>query len=138
MATIDVKVEIRATPDAVWGVVSDVDSEPKFWKGTREVRNISRDGNLICREVVIAFRDQRCLQEVRLYPKKRIETKFVKGIIDGSKTMLLMPKDDVTVLQTVWDIRLTGVMAMFTGMIKNHIKGGTEQAMRSIKAEIER
>ena len=138
MATIDVKVEINAAPDAVWAVVSDVDSEPKFWKGTKEIRNISEEENLVYREIVIAFRDQKCLQEVRLYPKERIEAKFVKGIIDGTKTMLLVPKGDATtVLHTVWDIRLTGMMAMFTGMIKSHIKGGTEQAMRSIKAEIE-
>jgi len=30
------------------------------------------------------------------------------------------------------------VMAMFTGIIKKHIKSGTEQAMQSIKEEIER
>lgn len=138
MATIDVKVEINAAPDAVWEVISDVDSEPKFWKGTKEIRNISEEENLIYREIIIAFRDQKCLQEVRLYPRERIEAKFVKGIIDGTKTMLLVPKGDTTtVLHTVWDIRLTGMMAMFTGMIKSHIKGGTEQAMRSIKAEIE-
>lgn len=138
MATIDVKVEINAAPDAVWEVISDVDSEPKFWKGTKEVRNISQEGNLIYREIVIAFRDQKCLQEVRLYPKERIEAKFVKGIIDGTKTMLLVPKGDMTVIHTVWDIKLTGMMAMFTGMVKSHIKGGTEQAMLSIKAEVER
>jgi len=29
-------------------------------------------------------------------------------------------------------------MNMFTGVIKNHIKSGTEQAMNSIKEEIEK
>lgn len=138
MATIDVKIKINAAPDRVWDVVSDVDSEPKFWKGTKEVKNISLEENLVYREVTIAFRDQKCMQEVRLYPQEKIEAKFVKGIIDGTKTILLVPDGDSTVLHTVWDIKLTGMMAMFTGMIKSHIKGGTEQAMHSIKAEIER
>lgn len=138
MATIQVEVEINASIDKVWDVVSDIDNEPKFWKGTKEVRNISRDENLVKREVTIAFRDQKCLQEVKIYPKEKIEARFTKGIIDGEKIISLVRKDEKTILSTFWDIKLTGVMGMFTGMIKKHIKSGTEQAMQTIKEEIER
>ena len=138
MATIEVEVEINATVDKVWDVVSDIDNEPKFWKGTKEVKNLSKDGNIVNREITIAFRDQKCLQEVRLQPKEKIEAKFTKGIIGGKKIILLIHKDEKTILRTVWDIKLTGMMRMFAGMIKKHIKSGTEQAMQSIKEEIER
>ena len=138
MAKIDVEVEINAKIDKVWEVVSDIDNEPKFWKGTKEVKNLSKEDNLVKREIIIAFRDQKCLQEVRLFPKKKIEAKFTKGIIDGNKIVSLVPKNETTVLRTDWDIKLTGMMGMFTGMIKKHIKSGTEQAMQSIKEEIER
>ncbi len=138
MATIEVEVEINATVDKVWDVVSDIDNEPRFWKGTKEVKNLSKDGNIVNREITIAFRDQKCLQEVRLQPKEKIEAKFTKGIIGGKKIISLIPKDEKTILRTVWDIKLTGMMRMFTGMIKKHIKSGTEQAMQSIKEEIER
>jgi len=138
MATIQVEIEINASIDKVWEIVSDIDNEPKFWKGTKEVRNISNEENIIKREVTIAFRDQKCLQEVKIYPKEKIEAKFTKGIIDGEKIVSLVSKDEKTILSTYWDIRLTGMMGMFTGMIKKHIKSGTEQAMQSIKEEIER
>ncbi len=138
MATIQVEVEINASVDKVWDVVSDIDNEPKFWKGTKEVKNISKEENVIKREVTIAFRDQKCLQEVKIYPKEKIEARFTKGIIDGEKIISLTPKDEKTILSTYWDIRLTGMMSMFTAMIKKHIKSGTEQAMQSIKEEIER
>ncbi len=138
MATIEVEVEINATVDKVWDVVSDIDNEPKFWKGTIQVKNLSKDGNIVSREITIAFRDQKCLQEVRLQPKEKIEAKFTRGIIGGKKIISLIPKDEKTILRTVWDIKLTGMMRMFTGMIKKHIKSGTEQAMQSIKEEIER
>jgi len=138
MATIEVEVEIDASIDKVWDVVSDIDNEPKFWKGTKEVRNISKEGDTINREVTIAFRDQKCLQEVKIYPKEKIHAKFTKGIIDGEKIVSLVEKNEKTTLTTFWDIRLTGMMGMFTGMIKKHIKSGTEQAMQSIKEEIER
>ena len=138
MASIEVETEINATPEKVWEIVSDIDNEPKFWKGTKEVRNLEKDGNMIKREITIAFRDQKCMQEVTLEPKERIRAKFTKGIIDGEKVVSVFQRDEKTILQTVWDIRLTGMMGMFTGMIKKHIKSGTEQAMQSIKAEIER
>ncbi len=138
MATIEVEVEINATVDKVWDVVSDIDNEPKFWKGTKEVKNLSKNGNIVNREIIIAFRDQKCLQEVRLEPKEKIHAKFTKGIISGEKIISLIPKDEKTILRTVWDIKLTGMMMMFTGIIKKHIKSGTEEAMQSIKEEIER
>ena len=138
MTTIEVKVKINAPIEKVWKVVSDIDNEPRFWKGTKEVRNISKNENTIEREVTIAFRDQKCIQEVTLDPMKQIHAKFTKGIINGEKIMSLIPEGDRTTLQTQWDMKLTGMMGMFTSMIKNHIKSGTEQAMQKIKEEIER
>ena len=137
MAIIEIEIEINSTVDKVWDVVSDIDNEPKFWKGTKEIKNLSKDGNTVNREITIAFRDQKCMQEVKLEPKEKIEFKFTKGIISGEKTISLIPKDEKTILNTVWDIKLTGMMGMFTGIIKKHIKSGTEQAMQSIKKEIE-
>ena len=138
MAIIEVEVEINATVDKVWDIVSDIDNEPKFWKGTKEVKNITKKGNIVNREIIIAFRDQKCLQEVKIFPKEKIEARFTKGILNGKKTMILTPKEGKILLCALWDIKLTGVMSMFTGMIKKHIKSGTEQAMNSIKNEIER
>ena len=138
MATIQVEIEINASIEKVWDIVSDIDNEPKFWKGTKEVRNISKDGNTVNREITIEFRDQKCLQQVKIYPKEKIEAKFTKGIIEGEKIVSLSVKDEKTILSTYWDIKLTGMMSMFTGIIKKHIKSGTEQAMQSIKEEIER
>ena len=138
MAIIKIEVEINATVDKVWDIVSDIDNEPKFWKGTKEIKNISKEGNTVNREITIAFRDQKCLQEVKIHPKEKIEARFTKGIINGEKTIFLIPKEEKTILCALWDIKLTGMMGMFTGMIKKHIKSGTEQAMQSIKEEIER
>ena len=87
MAGIETSIVINSTFDKVWEVVSDIDNEPKFWKGTKEVSNISKEGNTVYREIVIAFRDQKCQQEVTLFPKEKIVAVFTKGIIGGSKTI---------------------------------------------------
>jgi carbon monoxide dehydrogenase subunit G len=138
MAEIEVSVEISAPIDKVWNIISDIDNESKFWKGTKEIRNISKNDNIITREITIAFRDQKCMQEVKLQPKEKIEFVFTKGIIDGIKIMTLTLKDEKTLLKVKWDIKLTGMMGMFTGMIKKHIESGTVQALQKIKEEIER
>ncbi|MBI5698107.1 MAG: SRPBCC family protein [Thaumarchaeota archaeon] len=138
MATIEAALTINAPADKVWEVISDLDNEPKFWKGTKSVRNISRDGNIIIREVTIAFRDSKCMQKVTISPKERIFAEFTEGIIDGTKTIQLIPQDDSTQIEAIWDIKLSGMMGMFTGMVKKHIKSGTEQALEAIKQEIEK
>ena len=138
MAIIETSINITATPKTVWEVVSDIDNEPKFWKGTKEVHNISKEGNVTKRDVVIAFRDQKCQQEVTLYPQEKIVTVFTKGIINGSKTVSLKGRNGTTLVDVKWDIKLSGMMGMFTGIIKKHIKDGTDLALQSIKKEIER
>ena len=138
MATIVVQTEVNSTVEKVWEVISDIDNEPRFWKGTKEVKTLSKEGNIIKREITIAFRDQKCLQEIQLKPKEEIKARFTKGILNGTKIITLIPKNNNVVLKTTWDIKLSGKMNMFTAIIKNHIKSGTEQAMKSIKEEIEK
>lgn len=138
MALIDASIRINAPIERVWSIVSDLDNEPKFWKGTKEIRNISKDETKITREVTIAFRDSKCMQEVLLFPQEKIEIKFTKGIIDGVKTIQLIPLENETELEVKWDVKLSGMMGMFTGMIKKHMKNGTNQALESIKQEAER
>ena len=59
VAEIHAKVDVNASIDKVWEVIADLDNEPKFWKGTKEIRNISSDENTIKREITIAFRNQK-------------------------------------------------------------------------------
>ncbi len=138
MAKIEVSTKIKSTADKVWDIISDIDNETKYWKGTKEIHNISKDGNKIKREVVIAFRDSKCLQEVTMYPKEKIEVKFTKGIIQGTKTINLKTLEGEILLEAIWDVKLSGMMGMFTRMIKKHVKSGTEQALHAIKSEAER
>ncbi len=91
-------------------------------KGTKQVRNISKEGNTVTREVTIAFKDSKCMQTVTFYPKEKIHAEFTEGILIGTKTIHLTPSGGSTKLDVVWDIKLSGMMGMFTGMIKKHVK----------------
>jgi len=137
MTIINSSIDINASIEKVWNIISDLDNEPKFWKGTKESRTISKDGNVVVREIIIAFRDSKCMQKITLYPKEKIYAEFTDGILKGSKTLNLKSKENSLWLEVEWDIKMTGLAGMFTGIIKRHVKGGTEQALELIKLEAE-
>ena len=137
MAIIDTSIDINAPIDRVWDIISDLDNEPKFWRGTKETKIISRDGNVITREITIAFRDSKCMQKITMQPKEKIYAEFTIGILTGTKTLTLKPNDGSTLLEANWDVKMSGLVGMFTGMIKKHIRSGTEQALESIKQKAE-
>ena len=70
MVTINASREVSASLERTWDIVGDVDNEPLYWHGTKTVKNISKAGNRIEREVTIAFKDSKCSQTVVLNPKK--------------------------------------------------------------------
>ena len=77
------------------------------------------------------------MQEITILPKQKIEAKFTKGIIIGKKILNLKETQVGCNLEVIWEIKLSGMMGMFTGMITKHIQSGTEQALQAIKQEVE-
>jgi carbon monoxide dehydrogenase subunit G len=137
MVTINASQEVSAPLDRVWDVVADIDNEPRYWHGTKAVKNISRNGNVIEREVTIAFKDSKCRQTVVLNPKKSIEITITDGPMKGTKVVTLNPLGDTTRVDVVWDIKLAGFLGMFSGMVKKHIAEGTEEALARIAKAVE-
>lgn len=137
MVTLNASQEVSAPLDRVWEVVADMDNEPKYWHGTKAVKNISRNGNVIEREVTIAFRDSKCRQTVVLNPKKSIQITITDGPMKGTKVVTLKPSGDRTRIDVVWEIKLAGFLGMFSGMVKKHIAEGTEEALARIAKAVE-
>jgi carbon monoxide dehydrogenase subunit G len=137
MVTINASQEVSAPLDRVWDVVADIDNEPRYWHGTKAVKNISRNGNVIEREVTIAFKDSKCRQTVVLNPKKSIEITITDGPMKGTKVVTLNPSGHRTKIDVVWDIKLAGFLGMFSGMVKKHIAEGTEEALARIAKAVE-
>ena len=62
------EIEVDAPLERIWQVVSDIDNEPEYWLGTREVINRRREGNVTERTIVSNFRGARIEQRVTLSP----------------------------------------------------------------------
>ncbi|MFQ5940767.1 MAG: type II toxin-antitoxin system RatA family toxin [Nitrososphaerales archaeon] len=138
MVRIEVNKEIKVPPEKVWEIISDLDNEPKYWYGTKSIKNIKVDGNTITREVIIAFKNSKCMETVVLNPVKSIDIRITDGPMKGTKTITLNQMNDKTKVDVVWDIKLAGMMSMFTGMVKGHIQQGTEDALERISVDAEK
>ena len=133
MVTITASRAVPAPLNRVWEVVADVDNEPRHWRGLSSVRNISRNGNVIEREVTVGAMNFRSLQTVVLNPKRSIETTMTAGVMPGSRSITLIPLgDEGTRVDVSWDIEMPGIPSLFKGNVKNGIAKGTEGALDSI------
>ena len=134
MARIIVTRDIAASLDKIWGIISDIDNEPRYWLGTKSVKNIRKDGNTVEREIVMAFRESKCREIVVLDPKKSVKANITDGILRGTEKDIIVKSNgaDRTKIEVVWNIKLSGFKIMFATIIKKHIKQGTEDALTRI------
>lgn len=139
MPTLMLSKKLTAPLDKVWDIVGDLDREPEFWHGIKSIRNISKRGNSVERDVVIAFKNSTCREIVQLDPKKGINTEILSGPFKGTKTLTLTSIDSDAISVTVnWEIELSGFYKLFSAIVRNHIHKGTEEALERISKKLER
>src|SRR6266516_6121940 len=136
MVLIHASRDVTALLDSVWDVIADIDREPEFWHGTKSIKNISKTGNIVEREVVIAFRNSICREIVESHAKKSIKVKIIEGPIKGKKIIALKTIENTTRIDVEWNIKIDGLFGIFSGMIKKHILKGTEEALESVAEKV--
>ena len=133
MTLISASTDVDTTADRVWNVISDTDRDPEYWHGTKSVKNIKKDGNVIERETVIAFKESKCREIVKLYDKDKITTEIVDGPIIGKKTITLEKiGENKSRIDVTWDFHMKGYMGLFSFFVKKHILKGTQEALARI------
>jgi hypothetical protein len=134
MVIIHVTREISAPLDKVWNIISNPDKEPSYWHEMKSIRNIARtDTNIIEREVIISYRNSKCRETVMLNPKHSIEVRITEGPLHGSKTIKLnSAEQDKTIIDILWNVKLDGLLEVFTLIVKRHIAKQTEKALEGI------
>ncbi len=134
MARIEKTVTIAAAPEAVWPLVAALDREPEIWKGTKAVHTLSSQGNVVEREVTLAFRDRRERERVTLEPPRRVVHELLEGPMRGTKTVAVTPNGNgTTLVSAVYDVRLTGFLKFGTKPFTKHAADGVEHALQRIK-----
>jgi carbon monoxide dehydrogenase subunit G len=136
MVEIKVKVRIDAPSERVWDVVSRVDDDPKFWTITKSIRNISKGENEIVREVTLGKVDK-CHQKIVLLPKEAIHTFWTKGVIRGTKDIVLTSLGSRTLLEVQMSYTISGLARFFPDRIAEELQMEAEMAVDLIKEKAE-
>ena len=101
-------------------------------------KNTKAEGNIIERETTMSFKESECKEIVTLYNKNQITTEITKGPIVGGKKIIILEKSDKsnTRINVKWDIRVKGLIGLFTIIVKKHIFKGTEEALNRITYKV--
>jgi hypothetical protein len=107
-----------------YGILYLTSTEPEFWHGTKSVKKINKkEGKVIEREVVIAFKNSVCREIVTLDPKKSVKKKITDGAMKGTKDIIITAiADNKTRVDVQWDINVKGFFGMFTWIIKKQFR----------------
>ena len=136
---IQASTTVNAPVERVWPLLADLDSEPRFWKGTVSVRTTGRTGDVVDREVTLAFRNARQREKVYLHPPLRVVHDILEGPMRGTKVVAIQVHDEEPglYLQATWDVTLRGFLKLGSRMVSKHIEEGTRNALERIKQEAE-
>jgi polyketide cyclase/dehydrase/lipid transport protein len=139
MIEINASLEVPAPLDRIWDVVSDVDSEPRYWRDLHAVYNVRRNGDIIEREVTGGPTDLIGRQTAMLYPKKSIELMLTEGPMIGTRIIRLTPSSDnkTTRVNVSWDVKLSGIPLLFRGVVRERIEEGTKEALDRIARAVQ-
>lgn len=91
--SININQVVNAPLDKVWDIISDVDSDTKYYTGLNDIKNISKVGNRIEREVKVGFMKHNALQTIVLNTKRSVEVTMTKGPIQGTRITTLSQVD---------------------------------------------
>ncbi|MDE1871923.1 MAG: SRPBCC family protein [Thaumarchaeota archaeon] len=136
MVEIKVRLQINTSQERVWDIISNIDNDSNFWRGITSIRNLSRDGNVTTREIVLGT-NIRCVQRLAIYPKEEISIRWIKGVIAGTKTILLTPLGQATLLEIQMNYRFSDISNLASKRLSALFQNEAELAVDLIKKQSE-
>src|SRR5487761_138814 len=133
MVSINANVEVNASIDRIWKIISDVDRDAEYWKGLNTVQSTRTTENVIERDVKVGFMGNEGHQIIKLNPKESIDLTMTKGPVKGSREIKLIPLGDTrTKVDVAWDFQFSGVPIFARAFVKSQIEEATKEALEKI------
>jgi ribosome-associated toxin RatA of RatAB toxin-antitoxin module len=138
MVSIYATVEMNASLETVWGIVSDTQREPEFWKGLNSVKIARKEGNLIEQDIDVGFMGHKVHQIIRLHPKTSIDVEMTEGPMVGTRKINLVPVDNgKTRVEASWNFSFSKVPVFARSFAKSQIESSTQEALEKIASQAE-
>lgn len=136
MVEVDIMLQVNASFEKIWNIISKVDNDPNYWKSISCIRNTSRDGNTIIRKVQLS-NGSKCQQKITLFPKEGIHVQWMKVPIIGTKDIMLVDNGSTTIIRVQINYKLGKVTRARSTNILNELKSEAEYALQLIKKQVE-
>lgn len=98
MVKIKVRQKVCASRERIWEVISDFDNDSYFWRGITSIKNLSKKGKTLIREVVLGI-DNTCVQVITAFAGEKVATKWIGGVIEGNREISLISLGRTTLLE---------------------------------------
>jgi len=127
--------EIFSKVDDIWGLVSDLANEAKYWSGYGDVKVVSRQERAIEIEVSFAGLEDAKGRELHLLdPKRSIATKLTGGPVVGERSLVLIPMSrNSTRVDVRWRFQPKGIPKFAPDLLGEEIARQTEEALNRIE-----
>ena len=136
MVEINARIQINAPLENIWRIISRIDNDSTYWKGTTHIKNISKEQNVITRDVFLG-KDNRCQQRVILFPKEGVHIKWLSGPIRGVKDILLFAHGNTSILEAQMNYKIQGIIGLFSKNTIKDLQMEADLALQLIKEDSE-
>jgi hypothetical protein len=131
MITFSVSKKFDVSPQAVWNIVKDVNSIPKYWKGTREL-HVNKVAEGIYEGVVrFAFPSKGRIRLIVDDENKKLTFNYLFGPIKGYNIVEVKENEIIS----SWRVKMSLLLALAESWNAKHFKQGTEHALDRIISE---
>jgi hypothetical protein len=130
--------EIFSSVDRVWGLVSKIEDDEKYWGAIKDAKILRREGNTVEREATVGLRDHKTRQTIVFDPKKSIRLTLVGDGVRGERTINLVPMGKTsTRVDVAWKMEVLGVPGFVEVLVNRQLTKVTEEALERFKKEAE-
>jgi len=140
LVSISLTETIKASPEKVFGFISDFEKAPQYSSYWKSVRVVKRDDNSVTYETVAEAEGRKMNSVTRIVaqPSQRLDAETIDGDGKGTKmSFVLTGVPQGTQLELQGEIVLPGFAKLLGGMVKGRIESGMKEELRRIKKAIE-
>ncbi|MFP3218569.1 SRPBCC family protein [Acidianus sp.] len=131
MITFSVSKKFDVSPQAVWNIVKDVNSIPKYWKGTREL-HVNKVAEGIYEGIVrFAFPSKGRIRLIVDDENRKLTFNYLSGPIKGYNIVEVKENEIIS----SWRVKMSLLLALAESWNAKHFKQGTEHALDRIISE---
>ncbi|MGI0046503.1 MAG: hypothetical protein ACREBB_04865 [Nitrosotalea sp.] len=136
MVKVSIMLQVNASFEKIWDMISNVDDDSNYWTETVRIKNLSKNRNGVTREVRLSD-GRKCQQKVTLFPKERIHIRYTKGPMIGIKDLMLIDKGRMSIIRVQINYKLEAGQDKSASVLKE-LQSEAEHALHLIKKHAER